>query len=97
MHAIYSTRLPLSFLVCVEKIRETVEEAISLYTLVHHMYLPLPCLALAGVVGSKVTVSDGCVLGAACEIVATETVPPNTIIYGSDCRRYSKENPVQVS
>ena len=51
---------------------------------------------LAGLVGRGVTVSDGCVIGAACEVVSNERMPPDTIIYGSDCRRYTKSTPPQV-
>ena len=51
---------------------------------------------LAGHVGSGVTVSDGCVVGAACEVVSIEKITPDTVIYGSDCRRYTKSTPIQV-
>ena len=40
--------------------------------------------------------SDRCVVGAACEACSDETLSPDTIIYGSDCRRYTKTTPMQV-
>ena len=52
---------------------------------------------LVGHVGSNVIVSDCCVVGAACEVCSNETLSPDTIIYGSDCRRYTKTTPMQVS
>lgn len=53
--------------------------------------------SLAGHVGSGVTVSNDCVIGAACEVRSNETLPPNTVIYGSDCTRYTKTTPLQVT
>lgn len=50
----------------------------------------------SGVVGREVTVSNRCVVGAGCEVVSMETLPEDTIIYGSECRRYHKKAPLQV-
>ena len=50
----------------------------------------------AGVVGRGVTVTDRCVIGAGCEVLSTETLSPDTIVYGADCRRYHKKAPLQV-
>ena len=51
---------------------------------------------LTGRIGSNVVVSDRCVVGAACELNSKETLSPDTIIYGSDCRRYTKTTPLEV-
>jgi len=31
--------------------------------------------------------TNGCVIGAACSLTEQETVPENTIVYGSQCQR----------
>ncbi len=50
-----------------------------------------------GSVGMGVTVTEQCVVGAGCTLETMETLPPNTIIYGSKCTRYVKNVPTQTS
>lgn len=38
-------------------------------------------------VGSKVTISDGCVIGAGCSVTEEEIIPKNTVIYGGNHMR----------
>lgn len=38
-------------------------------------------------VGPEVTITDGCVIGAACKVYLKETLPQRTVIYGSACKR----------
>lgn len=37
--------------------------------------------------GSKCTLSTGCVIGSKCSVETCETLPPNTMVYGSECKR----------
>lgn len=47
-------------------------------------------------VGPGVAVTDRCVVGAGCEVASRETLSQDTIVYGSNCRRYHKKVPLQV-
>lgn len=38
-------------------------------------------------VGPEVTITDGCVIGAACKVYHKEVLPHRTVIYGSTCKR----------
>lgn len=53
-------------------------------------------LCFTGTVGHNVTVTNQCVVGAGCEVVSSETLSQDTIVFGSDCRRYHKKAPLQV-
>lgn len=48
-------------------------------------------------VGSDVTVTNCCVVGAGCEVLGEETLSENTIVFGADCRRYHKNIPLQTT
>lgn len=37
-------------------------------------------------VGNKVTVTNGCIVGAGCKLTIEKVLPENAIIYGSDCQ-----------
>lgn len=37
-------------------------------------------------VGNNVTITDGCIIGAGCEITQEQTLKENSIVYGEDCR-----------
>lgn len=37
--------------------------------------------------GPKCILSSGCVIGSKCSVQTCETLPPNTMVYGSECRR----------
>ena len=52
---------------------------------------------IIGDVGSDVTVTNCCVVGAGCEVLGEETLSENTIVFGADCRRYHKNIPLQAS
>ena len=71
------------------------EEVIDSYNYVK-IVISLILYTLTGRIGSNVVVSDRCVVGAACELNSKETLSPDTIIYGSDCRRYTKTTPLEV-
>lgn len=46
-------------------------------------------------IGRHTAISHGCVIGAMCEVTSQETLPENTVIYGSCCsRRVQAEKPV---
>jgi dynactin-6 len=38
-------------------------------------------------VGKNTTLTTGCVIGAKCRVETAEQLPPNTVIFGSECRR----------
>ncbi|CAL7945927.1 unnamed protein product [Xylocopa violacea] len=38
-------------------------------------------------VGREVQLTNGCVIGALCTLTEPDTIPENTIVYGSDCQR----------
>ncbi|XP_005096404.1 dynactin subunit 6 [Aplysia californica] len=45
-------------------------------------------------VGSQVEVSNGCIIGAGCQLNMPELVPENTVVYGGKCeRRTQRERP----
>ncbi|XP_076244419.1 dynactin subunit 6 [Calliopsis andreniformis] len=47
-------------------------------------------------VGRDVELTNGCVIGAACSLTESETIPENTMVYGSQCQRremYDKPYP----
>lgn len=47
-------------------------------------------------VGREVELTNGCVIGAACKLTEPETIPENTMVYGSQCQRremYDKPYP----
>ena len=45
-------------------------------------------------VGQSTELSNGCILGAMCEVTSSEMLPENTVIYGSNCeRRVQQERP----
>jgi len=51
----------------------------------------------SGVVSRYLTVTNGCVIGAACKMNSKEALSENTIIYSPDCKRYHKKAPLQAS
>ena len=54
------------------------------------------CLFCVGVVGESVIVSDYCVIGSECTVKSNETLPPGTVISGTDCRRWNKQVNIKV-
>ncbi|ESO89713.1 hypothetical protein LOTGIDRAFT_192604 [Lottia gigantea] len=45
-------------------------------------------------VGNNVEVSNGCIIGAMCNVTSNEVLSENTVIYGSKCeRRFQRERP----
>ena len=45
-------------------------------------------------VGPEVVLTNGCIIGAKCQITAPEVIPENTVIYGKDCfRRVQADRP----
>lgn len=38
-------------------------------------------------VGREVELTNGCVIGASCKLTEPETIPENTMVYGSQCQR----------
>lgn len=51
-------------------------------------------LLISGTVGKYTQLTSGCVIGAKCELICNETIPENTVIYGSTCdRRLQAEKP----
>lgn len=44
-------------------------------------------LEYKAVVGKKTILTTGCVIGAKCRVDTEEVLQPNTVIFGSDCRR----------
>uniref|UniRef100_A0A4W3JF76 Dynactin subunit 6 n=1 Tax=Callorhinchus milii TaxID=7868 RepID=A0A4W3JF76_CALMI len=45
-------------------------------------------------VGRNVILTNGCIIGACCEVKSCEVIPENTVIYGVDCmRRVQTERP----
>ena len=50
-----------------------------------------------GVIGRHVTVTNQCVVGAACQLTNKETLSDDTIVYSPECKRYHKKVPLQVS
>jgi NDP-sugar pyrophosphorylase family protein len=49
-------------------------------------------------VGKSVTITDGCVIGAKCQIDIKETIPNNTVIFGEKCvrRQQASHPPVRL-
>ncbi|KAF4521326.1 hypothetical protein B566_EDAN002330 [Ephemera danica] len=46
------------------------------------------------VVGRRVELTSGCIIGARCQVVSEERIPDNTVIYGDDCsRRMQSDRP----
>ncbi|KAJ8336132.1 hypothetical protein SKAU_G00394750 [Synaphobranchus kaupii] len=46
------------------------------------------------VVGRNAILTNGCIVGACCQVNTCEVIPENTVIYGSDCmRRVQTEKP----
>lgn len=46
-------------------------------------------------VGKHVILSDGCVIGASCQLTTNETLASNTVVFGKDCqRRMQSERPL---
>ena len=54
------------------------------------------CVVL-GYVGNEVVVTDECIIGAACTVDGTESLPHRTIICGSRNQRYLLAQPPSVS
>ena len=52
---------------------------------------------LLGCVGNEVVVTDECIIGAACAVDGTESLPHRTIICGSRNQRYLLAQPPSVS
>ncbi|XP_074661363.1 dynactin subunit 6-like [Tubulanus polymorphus] len=51
-------------------------------------------LEAKAVVGPKTRLSNGCIIGAMCEVTSPETLVENTVVYGADCgRRIQAERP----
>lgn len=48
-------------------------------------------------VGNKVTVTDGCIIGAGCQLTEEQTLKKNMIIYGEDCYIREGLEPPMVS
>jgi dynactin-6 len=45
-------------------------------------------------IGPDIEVTDGCIVGAMCQLTTKETLAENTVIYGKDChRRHAPERP----
>ena len=61
-----------------------------IYTLAHSLILSL------GHVGESVAVTDKCVVGACCKLMTSETIPPSTIITGSNYDTWTRQTAVQV-
>ena len=68
-----------------------------------HSAIPsLPCKMFTGhwlgFVGRRVTVTDGCVIGAKCRVDVKETVSNNTVIFGEKCvrRKQASHPPVRI-
>ena len=57
----------------------------------------LLCTVTLGHVGSDVMVTDECIIGAACSVDGTESLPHRTIICGSKNQRYLLAQPPSVS
>jgi len=54
------------------------------------------CAVSLGHVGSDVIVTDECIIGAACSVDGTESLPHRTIICGSKNQRYLLAQPPSV-
>lgn len=50
-----------------------------------HLYINI--IFLKAQVNREIELTNGCVIGAACTLSEQETVPENTIVYGSQCQR----------
>lgn len=48
-------------------------------------------------VAREVELTNGCVIGAACSLTEQETVPENTVVYGSQCQRREMNDKPYVS
>ena len=56
---------------------------------VHFKFYPSHSCA-AGHVSERTVISEQCVVGAGCRVETNETLPPNTVVYGSKGTRYVK-------
>lgn len=46
-------------------------------------------------IGSKVEISNGCIIGAGCVVNMEEQLPDNTVVFGENCdRRIQREKPL---
>jgi hypothetical protein len=52
---------------------------------------------LSAFVGREVELTNGCFVGAACQLTYPEVVPENTVIYGSKCSRRRQADKPPVS
>ncbi|CAH1788756.1 unnamed protein product, partial [Owenia fusiformis] len=51
-------------------------------------------LETKAIAGKTVLLTNGCIIGAQCEVTSNETLPENTVIYGRECqRRVQSERP----
>lgn len=57
----------------------------------------MPIILFTAFVGRDVELTNGCIVGAACSISEPETLPENTIIYGSQCQRREMNDKPYVS
>jgi dynactin-6 len=86
--------------------RHTSEEEIQTMTIGRHNVFEVGCHCEAltmgnhnvfeakSFVGKSVTITDGCVIGAKCQIDIKETIPNNTVIFGEKCvRRQQASHP----
>lgn len=58
-----------------------------LFSLLYVIILIFFFLSFAAHISRDVELTNGCVIGTACSLVEPETVPENTVIYGSRCQR----------
>lgn len=50
--------------------------------------------SLLAQLGRKTELTNGCIIGAMCEVTSQEVIPENTVIYGAKCeRRVQSERP----
>lgn len=48
-------------------------------------------------IGREVTLTNGCIIGAKCELFTNEVLPENTVIFGSENRRRISNEKPQVN
>lgn len=64
-----------------------IEEHCSTFPTISTLYCPAD-------VGRNVMLTNGCIIGAFCQVNTCEVIPENTVIYGSGCmRRVQMERP----
>jgi len=80
-----------------EKFREPVHWSVLVRLRQYPSFAISICSHSAGRVGPDTRISDRCVIGAACEVSSRETLPQDTVVYGSECQRYTKKAQSQVS